>query len=143
ARYRWNWRPRAANSVNEFGDLFTLIDAVNTGANYQVTIESVVDVNNWMRTFAFHDLCSYWDSFGNPNTKNTYLYKPLAGRWTQFTWDMDVGLGVFNDPTSTALFPATADTKVDALQAFAPFRRIYWRTIHEAFATFFSGTGVT
>ena len=25
----------------------------------------------------------------------------------------------------------------------APFRRIYWRTISEAFATFFSGTGVT
>ena len=29
ARYRWNWRPRASRSANEFGDLFTLIDAVN------------------------------------------------------------------------------------------------------------------
>ena len=116
---------------------------VNATTGYQAAVESVVDVENWMRTFAFHDLCSYWDSFGNPNTKNTYLYKPLAGRWTQFTWDMDVGLGVFVDPTDTALFPATADPKVDALQAFAPFRRIYWRTVHEAFAKFFSGSGVT
>ncbi|MGI8605388.1 MAG: lamin tail domain-containing protein [Verrucomicrobiales bacterium] len=146
ARYRWNWRPRASRSANEFGDIFTLIDAVNvptTAANYQAAIESVVDVENWMRTFAFHDLCSYWDALGNPNTKNTYLYKPLAGHWTQFTWDMDVGLGVFNDPTNAALFPPTADPRLDALQAFAPFRRIYWRTIHEAFATFFSGAGVT
>jgi hypothetical protein len=143
ARYRWNWRPRAASSANEFGDIFTLIDAVNSVANYQAAVESVVDVNNWMRTFAFHDLCSYWDAFGNPNTKNTYLYKPTAGRWTQFTWDMDVGLGVFVDPTNDPLFPATADPKVDALQAFAAFRRIYWRTIHEAFATFYSGSGVT
>ena len=143
ARYRWNWRPRAASSANEFGDIFTLIDVANATVNYQAGVESVVDTENWMRTFAFHDLCSYWDSFGNPNTKNTYLYKPLAGRWTQFTWDMDVGLGVFNDPTNTDLFPATVDPKIDALQAFAPFRRIYWRTMHQALATFFSGAGVT
>ncbi len=143
ARYRWNWRPRAASSANQFGDIFMLIDAVNATANYQNGIESVVDVNNWMRTFAFHDLCSYWDAFGNPNTKNTYIYKPLAGRWTQFTWDMDVGLGVFVDPTNAELFPATADPKLDALQQFPAFRRIYWRAVHEAFATFFSGTGVT
>jgi hypothetical protein len=103
----------------------------------------VVDIDNWMRTFAFHDLCSFWDSMGNPNTKNTYIYKPLAGRWTQFTWDMDVGLGVFNDPTNAALFPATADPKLDALQTHPAFRRIYWRTVHEALATFFSGTAVT
>ena len=144
ARYRWNWRPRAARSANTFSDLFTLIDAVNTpAASYQQSVEAVVDVENWMRTFAFHDLCSYWDGFGNPNHKNTYLYKPPAGRWTQFTWDMDVGLGVFNDPVDAPLFPSTVDAKVDALQAFPAFRRLYWRTIHEALATFFKGTAVT
>ncbi|MEO6436045.1 MAG: lamin tail domain-containing protein, partial [Tepidisphaeraceae bacterium] len=146
ARYRWNWRLRAARLRNEFGPLFTLIDAANvptTAANYQATIESHVDVENWMRTFAFHDLCSFWDAFGNGNHKNTYLYKPLAGRWAQFTWDMDVGLGVYVDPTNAALFPATDDPTVDRLQEFPPFRRIYWRTIHEAFNTFFSGAGVT
>jgi len=144
ARYRWNWRPRASRTSNDFSDLFKLIDAVNTTPpNYQAAVESVVDVENWMRTFAFHDLCSYWDGFGNPNHKNTYLYKPPAGRWIQFSWDMDVGLGVFNDPVNATLFPTTVDTRVDALQAFPAFRRIYWRTVHEALATFFSGTGVT
>lgn len=144
ARYRWNWRPRASRSSNDFNDLFTLIDAVNAPVGaYQAAVESVVDVENWMRTFAFHDLCSYWDGFGNPNHKNTYLYKPPAGRWTQFTWDMDVGLGVFNDPVNDPLFPSTVDAKVDALQAFPAFRRIYWRTVHEALATFFSGPAVT
>lgn len=144
ARYRWNWRPRASRSSNDFTDLFELIDAVNAApAAYQASVESEVDVENWMRTFAFHDLCSYWDGFGNPNHKNTYLYKPPAGRWVQFTWDMDVGLGVFNDPVNATLFPATVDPKVDALQAFPAFRRHYWRTVHEALATFFSGSAVT
>lgn len=142
ARYRWNWRPRAANSANEFGDIFTLIDAANATSNYQATVESVVDVENWMRTFAFHDLCSYWDAFGNPNTKNTYIYKPQAGRWVQFTWDMDVGLGVFVDPVDAELFPATIDPKIDALQVTPAFRRIYWQAMHEALATFFSSAGV-
>ncbi len=144
ARYRWNWRPRAARSVNEFDDLFALIDAVNTtGGTYQATIEDLIDVENWMRTFAFHDLCSYWDAFGNWNHKNTYLYKPTSGRWTQFTWDMDVGLGVFLDFPNYPLFPATIDPKVDAMQAFLPFRRIYWRAISEALGSFFSSNGVT
>ena len=146
ARYRWPWRLRASRSANAYSELFDLIDRVNVPTNspaYQSTIEARIDIENWMRTFAFHDLCSYWDAFGNPNTKNTYLYKPPAGRWAQFTFDMDVGLGVFNDPTNAALFPATADARVDALQGFPPFRRIYWRTIAEAFAKFFSGAGVT
>jgi hypothetical protein len=144
ARYRWNWRPRASRTSNDFADLFTLIDAVNApSASLRASVEAVVDVENWMRTFAFHDLCSYWDSFGNPNHKNTYLYKPPTGRWIQFTWDMDVGLGVFNDPVDAALFPTTVDARVDALQAVPAFRRIYWRTMHEALATFFSGPAVT
>ena len=146
ASYRWPWRLRSAASANEFGDLFTLIDTVNvptTSPTYQATIEAQIDIENWMRTFAFHDLCSYWDAFGNPNLKNTYLYKPVAGRWAQFTFDMDVGLGVFNDPTNAPLFPATADPKVDLLQTFPAFRRIYWATILEAFDKFFSSAGVT
>ncbi len=144
ARYRWNWRPRASRSSNDFTDLLALIDAVNApSATYRTAVEAVVDVENWMRTFAFHDLCSYWDGFGNPNHKNTYLYKPPAGRWVQFSWDMDVGLGVFNDPVNAPLFPTTVDARVDALQAFPAFRRIYWRTMHEALATFFSGAAVT
>lgn len=146
ARYRWPWRLRSSPSANEYGDLFTLIDTVNVATSlpsYQPAIEAQIDIENWMRTFAFHDLCSFWDALGNPNLKNTYLYKPRTSRWAQFTFDMDVGLGVFNDPTNAALFPATADPRLDVLQAFAPFRRIYWRTMAEAFAKFFSSAGVT
>jgi len=144
--YRWPWRPRAGGSANDFADLFKLIDTVNIPTNslaYRPAVEALIDVENWMRTFAFHDLCSFWDAFGNPNTKNTYLYKPQAGRWAQFTFDMDVGLGVFGDSVDYPLFPGTADPKVDAFQAVPAFRRIYWRAMLEAFSTFFNTAGVT
>ena len=144
ARYRWTWRPRASRDANNFAPLLELIGAANaSAANLETEMSAVADMENWMRTFAFHDICSYWDAFGNPNHKNTYLYKPRMGRWVQFTWDMDVGLGVFNDPVDAALFPATVDTRLDAIQARPGFRRLYWQAIHQALNSFFSGDAVT
>jgi len=39
-----------------------------------------------------------------PHAKNSFLYKPRQGRWQIFCWDFDVGLGVFNNPPTAALF---------------------------------------
>ena len=139
ARYRWNWRPRAVQgTANDFSDLFRLVDAVNAQlAAYQSSVESVVDVEHWMRTFAMNDLASFWDAFGNPNAKNTYLYKPQNDGWKLFSWDFDVGLGVFNDPVNDALFPANVDPAVIRMYNFPAFVRAYWRAIDEAVNGFF------
>ena len=147
ARYRWNWRPRAAGgSANDFSDLFALVDAVNvTGAGYQSTVENLVDMPNWMRTFALDDLASFWDAFGNPNAKNTFLYKPQYDGWKLMSWDFDVGLGVFNDPTDSALFPAGIDPTVTRMYNTPVFVRLYWQAIEEAVNGFFqtgSGTAI-
>jgi hypothetical protein len=144
ARYRWNWRPRAVRgTANDFSDLFALVDAVNAqGPAYQSAVESVVDVEHWMRTFAMNDLASFWDAFGNPNAKNTYLYKPENEGWKLFCWDFDVGLGVFNDPVNDALFPANVDPTVMRMYNFPAFVRAYWRAIDEAVNTFFQPSAV-
>ena len=143
ARYRWNWRPRAIQgTANDFSDLFRLVDAVNAqGAAYQSSVESVVDVEHWMRTFAMNDLASFWDAFGNPNAKNTYLYKPENEGWKLFCWDFDVGLGVFNDPVSDPLFPGV-DPAVMRMYNHPAFVRAYWRAIEEAVTTFFQPSAV-
>ncbi len=140
-RYRWNWRPRATSTQNDFTELFGLIDAVNTtGPGYQAAMTSRVATAQWMRTFAFFDLCSYWDSVGNGNKKNTYLYKPKRSGWELISYDMDVGLGVFNDPVNAGLFsPAGADPALNLMQSTPAFQREYWRCISEAFSTFFTG----
>jgi len=144
ARYRWNWRPRAIHgTANDFSDLFRLVDAVNAqGGAYQSAVESVVDVEHWMRTFAMNDLASFWDAFGNPNAKNTYLYKPQNDGWKLFCWDFDVGLGVFNDPVNDALFPGNVDPTVARMYNFPGFVRAYWRAIEEAVNTFFQPSAV-
>lgn len=147
ARYRWNWRPRATDgTANDFLDLFALVDAANVqGVHYQSAVEAVVDMEHWMRTFCMNDLASFWDAFGNPNAKNTYLYKPESSGWKLFCWDFDVGLGVFNDPVTDPLFPANVDPVVVRMYNTPGFIRAYWRAMQEAMNGFFqvgSGTAI-
>ncbi|HWQ90939.1 MAG TPA: lamin tail domain-containing protein, partial [Clostridia bacterium] len=139
ARYRWGWEPRATRqSANDFTDLFALVDAANAPASgYQSAIEGLVDVEHWMKTFCMNDLASYWDGFGNPNCKNTYVYKPQSDTWKLMSWDFDVGLGVFNDPVDAPLFPDLADSAMMRLYSFPGFVRHYWGAMDEALNTFF------
>ncbi len=145
ARYRWNWRPRAVGgTANDFTDLFSLIDVMNAPASaYQPSVRGLVDVEHWMRTFAMNDLASFWDAFGNPNAKNTYLYKPQHDGWKLFCWDFDVGLGVFNDPVDAGLFPTLNDPSMTRLYGTPAFVRGYWRALDEAVNSFFQASAVT
>jgi hypothetical protein len=139
SRYRWNWEPRdVRGTANDYGPLFALVDAANApdGA-YQPAIEGLVDVEHWMKTFCMNDLASYWDGFGNPNGKNTYLYKPERDRWQLMCYDFDVGLGVMGDPVDAPLFPSLDDPVMVRLQAFPAFRRHYWRALDLALSGFF------
>src|SRR6185295_4045912 len=139
ARYRWVWRPRAIDgTANDFTDLFNLVDAANAPTNgYQSAMETLVDIEHWTRTFAMNDLASFWDAFGNPNAKNTYLYKPDNDRWKLMCWDFDVGLGVFNDPVNDPLFPTLGDATMNRFHAYPAFVRRYWSALKEGVDTFF------
>src|SRR2546423_15566127 len=95
-----------------------------------------------MKTFCMDDLATYWDGFGNPNAKNTFLYKPQNERWKLMSWDFDVGLGVFNDPVDAPLFPALNDPSMMRFEAFPAFARRYWCALDQALNTFFrTGAG--
>ncbi|MDG2324640.1 MAG: lamin tail domain-containing protein [Akkermansiaceae bacterium] len=146
ARYRWTTGARARGSRTRLDDT-SIIDLVtradDSGPDYEKNLLEIIDMENWMRTWALIDLASFWDAFGNPNWKNTYLYKPNGGKWVQFTWDFDVGLGVFNDPVNQGLFPSNVDANLRRMYDNPTFVRAYWRTMEESFGNFFSGAGVT
>ncbi|MFT7514984.1 MAG: hypothetical protein ACI9QL_004209 [Candidatus Omnitrophota bacterium] len=127
-----------------FDELFRLVDVLNTNApTYETEVLAEVDMETWMATFAMNDLAAFWDGFGNPNDKNTYLYKPEQGRWGLVSWDFDVGLGVFNDPWDSELFGACVDPTVVRLYNHPPFVRHYWRTLIESVHGFFQASELT
>jgi hypothetical protein len=146
ARYRWTTGKRARGSrtrLDETSIIELMERADDTGPDYKERLAEVIDMENWMRTWALIDLASFWDAFGNTNWKNTYLYKPDGGKWVQFTWDFDVGLGVVNDPTNQALFPASVDGNLRRMYETPSFIRSYWRAMEESLGGFFSGAAVT
>lgn len=133
ARYRWCWRPRAVRtSANDFTSLFQLVDALqlNQPEPYTSSVESIVDVDNWMRVFALQRIVGNWDSFSYNRGKNMYAYKPLNGRWTLFAWDIDFVLGLGDGPTS-GLFGGQ-DRPTAMMKYHPPFARAYWRAFYEA-----------
>ncbi len=135
AAYRWTWRLRASDSQLDYTNFMALVETVNTPTNvYETAVQGLMDVDDWMRMFAMNDLCGYWDALGNPNRKNTYLYKGLLGRWRLIPWDFDVGMGASNNNTEQAgpdapLFPAGVDAPLDRLNKYPPFLRAYWREL--------------
>lgn len=147
-RYRWVFRPRArgTETLNDWTSLTGLLDACSAApadsAAYVQGMRQTVDMENWMRTFAFCDLGSFWDSFGNRNYKNSFLARPAGGRWHIFTWDCDIGLGVTGDPVNAPLFEVDDDA-VERINQTPEFLRSYYRALREATVSFFTGTAVT
>jgi hypothetical protein len=143
SRYRWNWTPRAiGGTANDFTDLFALVDAVNSpAATYTGNVDDVVDIEQWMRTFATEHIVGNWDSYGYGNGQNMYAYKPEEGRWQMMIWDVDVSLGNASDGATTDLFKLTnpffptlnGDSAiVGRMYQHPPFVRAYWRAIRDA-----------
>lgn len=140
-RYRWNWTHDAGHdSTHDFSGLYDLIDAAESpNAELVSRMREKTDLTQWMRTFAANDLGSFWDTFGNPGSKNAYLFESLAsGKWSIVVWDMDVGLGVFNDPFNAALFPTNVDSNIQRLYDQPDAVRDYWQALDQSLDTFFT-----
>ncbi len=149
AYYRFAWLPRAVQgSANNYASLFSMIAAANVpGENYVSAISDEVDVVQWMRTFAMNDLASYWDAFGNPNSKNSYLYRPTQGGWKIMSWDFDVGLGTGNGGAQVQERPTaplfdTTDPGLVRMNSTPAIVRHYWAALDEAVNGFFQPAGV-
>lgn len=139
ARYRWNWRKRAVNdSANSYTNLLALVDAVNTAGAEDLTrhVEALVDVDEWMRTFASRHIVGDWDSYGYRRGKNMFAYKPEHGKWQLLNWDISFDLGL-GDGTSSSLFDVThfdgrIDPITDRMFKHPPFLRVYLRALEDA-----------
>jgi CotH kinase protein/Lamin Tail Domain/PA14 domain len=142
ARYRWNFPQRSTHgTANNFTNLYTLVDAVNapTGADYPGKVNALVDVENWMRTFAVEHAVGNWDSFGYRNQQNMFAYKPENGLWSLLIWDINIvfGGGTRGTPVPTdgsLLEIDSADTGISALYNAPEYQRAYWRALADVVA---------
>jgi hypothetical protein len=149
ARYRWTWRKRAVQgSENDYTNLFALVDAVNTvNTNaYTPAVESLVDVEQWMRTMALRHAVGDWDAYGYRRGKNMYAYKPDNGLWQLLNWDIAFSFGLGDGTTadlfSVAHFDGMPDPITDRMFKNPPFRRVYLRAFQDILNGPFADTNV-
>jgi hypothetical protein len=131
--YRWNFRPRAVKgSPNEFQDLFTLVDAVNSTSPepYTSATLNLMDVRQWTRVFALEHMAGNWDSYGYERGKNMYTYKPENGHWRLLLWDVQLIFGKSSRTTTDPLFNIN-DPLITKLVTHPPFAREYWGALNE------------
>jgi hypothetical protein len=134
ARYRWNWEKKSNRGLDDdYTPLFALVDAMNTPGTdpYTQAVESLVDVEQWMRVFAARRIVGDWDGYGYNRGKNQFAYKPADGGWKMLLWDLDFSLGSGSDGPETGLFHAN-DSTIDRMYNHPPFRRAYLRAFHDA-----------
>ncbi|MBL9174171.1 MAG: lamin tail domain-containing protein [Verrucomicrobiales bacterium] len=133
ARYRWSWRKRAiGDSANNFTNLLRLVEAANAPASsYPASVLESVDVDQWMRTFAFERIVGNWDSYGMGRGKNMYAYRRDGLRWKLFPWDVDFALdGGGNGPTDSLW--GAGDPAINRMFDDFTIRRRLWQAYLDA-----------
>jgi hypothetical protein len=143
APYRFMFRPRAVSpgeSANDYGNFFRLVDAASPTPAYSPSgssataqipdpgaLDSIANVEQWMRIFAVQRTVGNWDSYGYSRGKNDYAYMPKGGRFEQLTWDIDFTMGVGGNGASQALFDSVNDPRCTGMYSTPVFTRMYYR----------------
>ncbi len=138
-RYRWTWLKRSYGSALNDASLFALVDALNAVSPepYTAATDALVDIDEWMGIFAFEHLINNFDSWGHVIGKNMYAYKPTAGRWQIYPFDLDWLMLVSPRYSSQYTAPNgplfnADDPTVTRMYNHPPFRRAYFRAIQDA-----------
>jgi len=133
ARYRWTFQKRAVpDSASNYTNLFALVDAANfsgLGTNYRRQLEAVVDVDNWLKTYAVEHIVGNNDSFAYGGGQNMYSYKPVGDTWKQLIWDIDFAFAS-QGPTGDDLFAGIGRScGIDLAEP--AYRRRYWEILQD------------
>jgi hypothetical protein len=135
ARYRWTWAKRAIRgSANNYTNLFKLVDTVNTSATgdtYTRQLEPVLDVDNWLRTYAVEHIVGNNDSYAYGGGQNMYAYRPEGDTWKLMIWDIDFAFASL--PPDSDLF-SVGGRNIGPDLNHPLFRRRYWQALQDAAA---------
>jgi len=137
--YRWNWNYRSTDRVNDYTNIFALVDAVNATAPepYTTATLGLVDMEQWMGILATEHIIVNFDAYGHLIGKNMYAYLPNGGKWQLYMFDLDwlmlaaVNFSGSYGPSSAPLFNAD-DPTITRMYAHPPFARAYWRAVESA-----------
>ncbi len=134
ARYRWSWEKKSNGGINDdYSSLFDLVDAMNEPdpVAYEQAVNSLVDVEQWLRVFTVRHIVGDWDGYGYTRGKNMSTYKIPDGKFNMLLWDMDFSLGG-GSAGPTASFFDVNDPTIGRFYNHPAFMRLYLQIMKEA-----------
>lgn len=142
--YRWFEQIRNNRVKDDYSLLIALSQACAlNAAALEERIEQVMDVSQWMRTFAMESLCGNDDFYGRAHDHNLRMYqRPRDNKMVALPWDLD---RAFRLSTGASLWPMRLNLrKVIELPAY---KRLYYghlrdmisRTCNQAYMTHWTG----
>ena len=138
--YRWHWLISNNEEEDDYSGLMTFLTAFGRSpdAQYFTEMSAMIDVSEWLRSFAIETLFGIGDNYGTGSQHNLYLYRrPADGRWIFFPHDMDF---TFTSRTDSPMFQSGDLNKLVSTarpQGVANLRT-YWAHVYDLCQTTFS-----
>jgi len=130
--YRWFEQIRNNRVKDDYGLLIALSQACSlNGAALEERIDQVMDVSQWMRSFAMESLCGNDDFYGRAHDHNLRMYqRPRDNKMVALPWDLD---RAFRLSTGAALWPMRLNLrKVIEIPAY---KRLYYGHLRDMIST--------
>ena len=112
---------RFATAIHKNGD--ELFDATN----------EVLDVDQWMRYYAYQSYFGAWDTYGFTRPKNIRFYlRPVDNKVIPLMWDIDLA------DLQTGLLPKTVESRMDEIRDIPHNFRLFWGHMLDMVGTAFN-----
>ena len=100
--YRYNWILKTHREMDDFTRFITFCKTLTlSGPALDTASKQVMDVDEWLRTWALVSLCGINDSYTFGNNHNLFVYqRPSDNKMLGLPWDMDFS---FNRGSTDAL----------------------------------------
>ena len=114
--YRWHWLLKNNRDVDDYSGMINLLNTMGMStAAYNRVVEEVIDVDQFLRTFAFLNLMGIGDNYGTHGSgawHNAIFYiRPTDGKAMFFPWDMDF---TFTNSATSGVTPSSDLNKMIA-----------------------------
>lgn len=134
--YRFHFIPTNNRDHDDFSGIRRLGKALSsrTHEERRATIPQAIDVDQWMRVFAFQSLIGVADTYNNGLEHNLVLYtRPSDGRVLAFPWDLDHGF--YYSPDDALL--GRGNTNLDSFIRLPENARLFYGHLHDLVQTAF------
>jgi hypothetical protein len=146
-KYRWQWQLKNRRKADDYSIIIRANQAIGSlsGAPLAAALDPIIDVDQWMRTWAMMGLYGNDDQIGRLWPHNFRVYqRPTDGRLLAFPWDLD---RAFNLGANASLTP-TVDVNgnfqnIQKLFDIPAYKRMFDSHVLDIVNTTFNSTYMT